>query len=181
LQSLLAGPGHQAAERRHHRDPERPEQVRGATRGAQKVPQRLLENAVAHSHHESTPQVLDIKRLNGVITAIRSDLSKYEEQLEECKKYRDFLAALTPAQWAEDQKIAAETRKEMRKAAKRAERLAKRREEVSAFIALPSRRDAESLSGTRKGTEAQKVAAETRKDMRKRREGRKGWQNGEQR
>lgn len=78
-------------------------------------------------------QVLDIKRLNGVITAIRSDLSKYEEQLEECKKYRDFLAALTPAQWTEEQKIAAETGKEMKKAARRAERLAKRRAEVNSF------------------------------------------------
>jgi hypothetical protein len=55
----------------------------------------------------------------------------------------------------EDQKVA---RQRDRKAAKWAERLAKRRAEVSAWNSLHSKRDAESLSGTRKGTEDRTVA-----------------------
>ena len=47
-------------------------------------------------------KVLDIKRLNGCIGSIRSELNKYEEQLEDCKKYKAFLDRLTPQEWFQD-------------------------------------------------------------------------------
>ena len=47
-------------------------------------------------------KVLDIKRLNGSIGSIRSELNKYEEQLEDCKEYKAFLDRLTPQEWFQD-------------------------------------------------------------------------------
>ena len=47
-------------------------------------------------------KVLDIKRLNGSIGSIRSELNKYEEQFEDCKKYKAFLDRLTPQEWFQD-------------------------------------------------------------------------------
>lgn len=49
-----------------------------------------------------TDRVNDIKRLNGQIAAIRSELGKYEEQLEDCQKYREFLDQLTPQEFFEE-------------------------------------------------------------------------------
>ena len=37
-----------------------------------------------------------IKRLHAVAALARSELSKIEEQLEECKAHRDFLMRITP-------------------------------------------------------------------------------------
>jgi hypothetical protein len=39
---------------------------------------------------------VEIKRLNGRIAAARSELNKYEEQLADCERFRDFLNAITP-------------------------------------------------------------------------------------
>jgi hypothetical protein len=47
----------------------------------------------------------EIKRLNAAIAAIRSELSKYEEQLEDCKKYKDFLDSITPPDFFEEQAL----------------------------------------------------------------------------
>ena len=54
----------------------------------------------------------EIKRLNAAISTIRSELNKYEEQLEDCRKYKAFLDSLTPDEWFEEQK---ELRKERRR------------------------------------------------------------------
>lgn len=48
-------------------------------------------------------KVAEIKRLNAAISTIRSELNKYEEQLEDCRKYKAFLDSLTPAEWFEEQ------------------------------------------------------------------------------
>ena len=42
-------------------------------------------------------QVLEIKRLNTSTAALRSEMNKYEEQLEDCRKYQDFMDGITPA------------------------------------------------------------------------------------
>jgi hypothetical protein len=39
---------------------------------------------------------VEVKRLHGKIAAMRSELSKYEEQLADCKRYRSFLDDITP-------------------------------------------------------------------------------------
>ena len=44
-------------------------------------------------------KVVEIKRLNAAIATIRSELNKYEEQLEDCHQYKRFLDHLTPQEW----------------------------------------------------------------------------------
>jgi len=48
-------------------------------------------------------KVQEIKKLNMQITQIKSEMSKFEEQLEDCRKYKDFLDKLTPDEWFEEQ------------------------------------------------------------------------------
>jgi len=67
-------------------------------------------------------KVHEIKRLNAAITTIRSELNKYEEQLEDCRKYKHFLDALTPPEFFKEQ----EDKRQARRAARRAKRQAKR-------------------------------------------------------
>ena len=47
-------------------------------------------------------KVHEIKRLNVQISQIKSELNKYEEQLEDCKKYKAFLDNLTPQEYFEE-------------------------------------------------------------------------------
>ena len=47
-------------------------------------------------------KVVEIKRLNAAIATIRSELNKYEEQLEDCHQYKRFLDHLTPPEWFRD-------------------------------------------------------------------------------
>lgn len=58
------------------------------------------------------PQVLEIKRLTTAIAALRSEMNKYEEQLEDCRKYKDFLDAITPPEWFEAQATKLQRRKD---------------------------------------------------------------------
>lgn len=51
-----------------------------------------------------TEKVQEIKKLNAQITQIKSEMSKCEEQLEDCRKYKGFLDMLTPQEWFEEQK-----------------------------------------------------------------------------
>ena len=76
-------------------------------------------------------RVNDIKRLNGQIAAIRSELGKYEEQLEDCQKYREFLDQLTPIEFFEEQEEAKEAAHQVKVKA-RADAIAKTRGEVDA-------------------------------------------------
>ncbi|KXZ43883.1 hypothetical protein GPECTOR_78g71 [Gonium pectorale] len=48
-------------------------------------------------------KVLEIKRLNTATAALRSELNKYEEQLEDCRRYKEFLDSITPPEWFEQQ------------------------------------------------------------------------------
>lgn len=59
-------------------------------------------------------QVMDIKRLNAQIASYRSELNKYEEQLEDFKKYRDFLDSITPTEWFDLQQLKREERRQSR-------------------------------------------------------------------
>ena len=43
-------------------------------------------------------RVAAVKRLSNILRGIETEISKYEEQLAELKKYRDFVNQLTPAQ-----------------------------------------------------------------------------------
>ncbi|GLC35665.1 hypothetical protein PLESTF_001662400 [Pleodorina starrii] len=57
-------------------------------------------------------KVLEIKRLNTATAALRSELNKYEEQLEDCRRYKDFLDSITPPEWFEQQAAKLQRRKD---------------------------------------------------------------------
>jgi len=82
-------------------------------------------------------KVHEIKRLTAAIATIRSELNKYEEQLEDCRKYKDFLDNLTPPEFFKEQ------------AALKARRLQERR----------ARREEKRAARIRKIEEAQQQAA----------------------
>jgi cell shape-determining protein MreC len=46
-------------------------------------------------------KVQEIKRLTAQIGTIKNEMAKYDEQLEDCKKYKEFLDKLTPPEWFE--------------------------------------------------------------------------------
>ncbi|XP_076124770.1 cilia- and flagella-associated protein 100 [Alosa pseudoharengus] len=49
-------------------------------------------------------KVLEIKRLSAKIVAVKSDISKYEDNLKEYTLYKDFLFKLSPPEWQEQQR-----------------------------------------------------------------------------
>lgn len=49
-------------------------------------------------------KVAEIKKLNAKIQSIKNEMSKYDEQLEDCKMYKQFLDNLTPASFFEEQR-----------------------------------------------------------------------------
>mmetsp|Transcript_586 Transcript_586/g.698 ORF Transcript_586/g.698 Transcript_586/m.698 type:complete len:612 (+) Transcript_586:184-2019(+) len=67
-------------------------------------------------------KVHEIKRLNAAIATIRSELNKYEEQLEDCRKYKEFLDNLTPPEYFKEQEDARQRRKAEKQAKKEADR-----------------------------------------------------------
>mmetsp|Transcript_33448 Transcript_33448/g.99854 ORF Transcript_33448/g.99854 Transcript_33448/m.99854 type:complete len:383 (-) Transcript_33448:81-1229(-) len=62
--------------------------------------------------------MIEIRHLNGEIAQVKSDTSKLEEQLEDCKRYKAFLDKLTPTEWFEEQQEAQRQRREDAWAAK---------------------------------------------------------------
>ena len=65
--------------------------------------------------------MLEIKRLNTAIAALRSEMNKFEEQLEDCRKFKEFLDEITPQEWFEAQAEKLQGRKDAMKAAWEAE------------------------------------------------------------
>jgi len=66
-------------------------------------------------------KVAEIKKLNQEIAKVEAEMSKYDEQLIACMKYKDFLDNLTPQEHIDAMKNKREKRKQ--------DKLAKRREE----------------------------------------------------
>eukprot|EP00736_Rhodelphis_marinus_P011866 Rmarinus@m.10502 len=69
----------------------------------------------------------EIKKLNSQIAAIKSEMSKYEEQLEECREYKNFLDSLTPTDWFEEQKRKREAKIKAKEERRKAREEARRR------------------------------------------------------
>jgi cilia- and flagella-associated protein 100 len=65
-------------------------------------------------------KVVQIKKLNQEVSKVESEISKYEERLSYCIKYKKFLDSLTPAEHKEKVKAAREERRKQRKAQKAA-------------------------------------------------------------
>ena len=49
--------------------------------------------------------------MNAQIAQIKAEMSKFEEQLEDCRKYKAFLDKLTPPEWFEEQEMQRMARK----------------------------------------------------------------------
>ena len=60
-------------------------------------------------------KVQEIKKLNQQIQMIRSEMSKLNEQLEDCLKYKDFLDSLTPTEYFDEQRKIKTQRQEDRR------------------------------------------------------------------
>ncbi|CAM6092314.1 unnamed protein product [Calypogeia fissa] len=66
----------------------------------------MVQEAVKKAEQETKrrqDKITEIKKLNSAIATINSDLNKFAEQLDDCKKYKDFLIKLTPKEWFEEQ------------------------------------------------------------------------------
>jgi hypothetical protein len=68
-----------------------------------------VQEAVKRADAESKAKIdkiQEIKRLHLAIEGMRSELSKFEEQLEECRRYKSFVDSLTPQEFfdAQEQK-----------------------------------------------------------------------------
>lgn len=73
--------------------------------------------STTHSQHLCLMlQLMEIKRLNASMATIRSQLNKYEEQVDECRRYQKFLDSVTPVEWQEQQKQARLARQQQRHA-----------------------------------------------------------------
>ena len=78
---------------------------------------QAIKKAEAETKAKSE-KVQEIKKLNMQITQIKSEMSKFEEQLEDCRKYQAFLDKLTPVEYFEEQARLREERRIARKQAK---------------------------------------------------------------
>ncbi len=56
--------------------------------------------------HVSSPgyQVLEIKRATAAAAALRSEVAKYKEQVDECTRLKAFLDSVTPSEWFAEQR-----------------------------------------------------------------------------
>ncbi len=97
-------------------------------------------------------KVQEIKKLNAQIAAIRSEMAKYEESLEECQAYKKFLDDLTPPEYVRDQIELHERERQEKKAARKAARRSAR--------ALEDRGEEERLAAD---LEAMRAAAKGRR------------------
>jgi len=108
-------------------------------------------------------KVQEIKKLNAQIAQVKSEMSKYEEQLEDCKRYRDFLNMLTPPEWKQEQAEKRRLRREERRAKKEAELAARLAEEEAAREAEAKKAEAKAEKGD-KPVKGDKAAAKKKKD-----------------
>jgi type I site-specific restriction endonuclease len=48
-------------------------------------------------------RIAEIKRISSQIASVKSDMGRFEEQLDDCRRYRDFLYKLSPEEWRQEQ------------------------------------------------------------------------------
>ena len=111
---------------------------------------------------QKAEKVQEIKKLNMQITQIKSEMSKFEEQLEDCRKYKDFLDKLTPPEWFEEQEQLRQGRRrgKERKMAVRQEELNAQAEVARAEAEKKAEEErAKNKRRSRKEREAEEAAA----------------------
>ena len=114
---------------------------------------------------EKNERVVEIKKLNAEIGKVEADMSKYEEQLGNCIKYKTFLDHLTDPAWLEREERRREERMAERRKKKEDKRRAKLRQPAELAAPLASHRNArltppphatrrDAAAGDRKGGDA---------------------------
>ena len=101
---------------------------------------------------EKNERIVEIKKLNAEIGKVESEMNKYEEQLVNCIRYKQFLDGLTEPEWL--------AREERRKEEKRAERRKRREEVVKARLKVKEGGGA--VSGGGKAADGSMLSARTR-------------------
>eukprot|EP00284_Hemiselmis_tepida_P010146 CAMPEP_0174932562 /NCGR_PEP_ID=MMETSP1355-20121228/36610_1 /TAXON_ID=464990 /ORGANISM="Hemiselmis tepida, Strain CCMP443" /LENGTH=576 /DNA_ID=CAMNT_0016178983 /DNA_START=44 /DNA_END=1774 /DNA_ORIENTATION=+ len=71
-------------------------------------------------------KVQEIKKLNAQIAAVKSEMAKYEESLEECQAYKRFMDELTPQEYVQEQREAHKAEVEEKRMARKAARASAR-------------------------------------------------------
>jgi hypothetical protein len=66
----------------------------------------LLGSGRGQGDRSARLQAAEIKRAAAALSALKSELAKLEEQLEECSRCGAFLLRLTPPEWLADQAAA---------------------------------------------------------------------------
>ncbi|XP_025908367.1 cilia- and flagella-associated protein 100 [Nothoprocta perdicaria] len=74
-----------------------------------------------------TEKIMEIQAITSQIMNLESDISKFEDTLQEYKRYRDFLYQLSPKEWQEEYAKRHAREQELRKASKTKEESASRR------------------------------------------------------
>ncbi|KAM8799645.1 cilia- and flagella-associated protein 100 [Eudromia elegans] len=77
-----------------------------------------------------TEKIMEIQAITSQIMNLESDISKFEDTLQEYKRYRDFLYQLSPKEWQDDYAKRHAKAQELRKASKSKEESASRRTTV---------------------------------------------------
>ena len=65
-------------------------------------------------------RIAEIKRISSQIASVKSDMGRFEEQLEDCRRFRDFLYKLSPEDWRQEQEQRVAAIRAKRKAAQAA-------------------------------------------------------------
>ena len=102
---------------------------------------------------EKNERIVEIKKLNAEIGKVESEMSKYEEQLVNCIRYKQFLDGLTEPEWL--------AREEKRKDDKRAERK-KRRDELAKAKLKARDGSGTAAGGSGKAADGSMLSARTR-------------------
>ena len=84
---------------------------------------------------------MEIKRLNASIAARRSELNKYEEQLQDCERFKKFLDNITPATYFQALANQKEHKRQLKDDAWRAECAAVRQRKEDARLAKAQAED----------------------------------------
>ncbi|XP_048858392.1 cilia- and flagella-associated protein 100 isoform X2 [Brienomyrus brachyistius] len=107
-------------------------------------------------------RISEIKKITAKVTSLKSDISKYNETLEEYRTYKRFLKKLVPAEWLEKQRGLSEKRREAQSAEEDREKKSGRSDKVSVTRReLPPLREARTPSRHRLKSSSPKNQGET--------------------
>ena len=122
--------------------------------------------AIKKAEHETkakADKVTEIKKLNMQIAAVKSEMSKLNESLEDCLKYKKFLDDLTPPEFFQKQKDIKRARQVERRDKRRAQKTAEWEEQKGRIeVAFEEEEKAREEQARREGRSSRKKGAAPR-------------------